>query len=186
MFDHPFCRVLAALASVLLASGCAMQAPRYQPSIDNVEALKATPRSLAVGTFTVQAGTSPSIGLRGSSMNSPIGSDYAAYLADALRQELMLAGKLDAKSMIEVSGQLLKNDIAAGGIVTNSAEIEARFVVKNSGVSRFDKIKRAESSWESSFIGAVAIPKAQQQYPLIVQKLLTSLWSDPDFQAALK
>ena len=53
MFDHPFCRVLAALASVLLASGCAMQAPRYQPSIDNVEALKATPRSLAVGTFTV-------------------------------------------------------------------------------------------------------------------------------------
>lgn len=186
MFDHPFCRVLAALASVLLASGCAMQAPRYQPSIDNVEALKATPRSLAVGTFTVQAGTSPSIGLRGSSMNSPIGSDYAAYLADALRQELTLAGKLDAKSTIEVSGQLLKNDIAAGGFMTNSAEIEARFIVKNSGVPRFDKVKRAEMSWESSFIGAVAIPKAQQQYPLIVQKLLASLWSDADFQASLK
>lgn len=119
-------------------------------------------------------------------MNSPIGSDYAAYLADALRQELTLAGKLDAKSTIEVSGQLLRNDIAAGGFMTNSAEIEARFIVKNSSVPRFDKVKRAEMSWESSFIGAVAIPKAQQQYPLIVQKLLASLWSDADFQASLK
>ena len=28
-------------------------------------------------------------------MTSPVGSDYAAYLAEALRQELALAGKLD-------------------------------------------------------------------------------------------
>ena len=41
-------------------------------------------------------------------------------------------------------------------------------------------------SWDSSFMGAVAIPKAQQQYPLIVQKLLTMIWTDADFQAALK
>ena len=79
-----------------------------------------------------------------------------------------------------------QNDIAAGGISTNSGEIEARFIVKNAGQQRFDKVKRVESSWESSFIGGIAIPKAQQQYPLIVQKLVSRLLADADFQAALK
>lgn len=35
-------------------------------------------------------------------------------------------------------------------------------------------------------MGAIAIPKAQQQYPALVQKLLSLLWGDSDFQAALK
>ncbi len=179
-------RLLGIVATVLLATGCAMQAPRYQPSLDNVEAMKKSPTSVALGAFSVQPGTSGPISLRGSSMTSPVGADYAAYLADALRQELALAGKLDAKSKIEISGLLLKNDIAAGGLSTNSGEIEARIVVKNNGAQRFDKVKRAELSWDSSFIGAIAIPKAQQQYPLIVQKLLAMIWTDADFQAALK
>lgn len=119
-------------------------------------------------------------------MQSSVGGDYAAYLADALQQELRLAGKLNPASNLEISGQLLKNDIAAGGFSTNSGEIEARFIVKNDGVQRYDKVQRAELSWDSSFMGAIAIPKAQQQYPAIVQKLLSLLWGDSDFQAAVK
>jgi hypothetical protein len=181
-------RIGAAAATVLLATGCAVQAPRYQPSIDNVEVMKKVSPPVAIGAFTVQAGApgASSISLRGNSMNSPVSPDYAAYLADALRQELVLAGKLDPKSKVEISGLLVKNDIAAGGVSTNSGEIEARFIVKNDGRQRFDKVKRAELNWESSFVGAIAIPKAQQQYPLIVQKLLSQLIVDADFQAALK
>lgn len=180
-------RPLAVVAVALLATGCALQAPRYQPSLDNLEVVKKFPSPLMLGTFSVQPGAgAASIGLRGGSMVSPVGADYAAYLGDALRQELLLAGKLDAQSKIEVSGMLLKNDIAAGGIVTNSGEIEARIVVRNAGVQRYDKVKRAEATWESSFAGAVAVPKAQQQYPLIVQQLLSRIWTDADFQAAIK
>lgn len=179
-------RLLGLLATVLLATGCALQAPRYQPSLDNLEALKKSPSSVALGTFSVQSGAGGPIGLRGTSMASSVGTDYAAYLADALQQELALAGKLDPKSQIEISGLLLKNDIAAGGISTNSGEIEARIIVKNNGVQRFDKVKRAELSWDSSFVGGIAIPKAQQQYPFIVQRLLTMIWTDADFHAALK
>jgi hypothetical protein len=179
-------RLLGVIAATLLVTGCALKAPAYQPSLNNVEVMKKSPRSLALGVFSVQSGANEPISLRGSSMSSPVGSDYAAYLADALRQELMLAGKLDPKSQIEISGLLLKNDIAAGGILTNSGEIEARIIVKNNGTQRFDKVKRAELEWESSFLGGVAIPKAQQQYPLIVQKLLATIWADDDFQAALK
>jgi len=178
-------RLLGVIATVLLATGCALQAPRYQPSLDNMEAIKKSPTSVALGVFSVQSGAGGPISLRGNSMASPVGADYAAYLADALQQELALAGKLDPKSKVEISGLLLKNDIAAGGISTNSGEIEARIIVKNNGTQRFDKVKRAELSWESSFIGGIAIPKAQQQYPLIVQKLLAMIWTDTDFQAAL-
>lgn len=171
-----------------LASGCAMQAPRYQASLDNVEAAKKLAAPVAVGAFTVKANGAgvTAIGLRGSSMTSPIGADYAAYLADALQQELQLAGKIDAKSKVVITGVLMKNDIAAGGFSTNSGEIEAEVVVLNEDKERYRATKRSELSWDSSFIGAIAIPKAQQQYPLLVQKLLTQLFADADFIAALK
>lgn len=143
---------------------------------------------MAVGTFTVQTNAvgATSISLRGVSMVSPVGENYAAYLGDALRQELLLAGKFDPKSKLAISGVLLRNDVAAGGLSTNSGEMEVRFIVQRDGQQRFDKIKRAELSWESSFAGAIAIPKAQQQYPLIVQKLLKELLADADFETALK
>jgi hypothetical protein len=181
-------RRAALVLAAVLATGCAMQAPRYQPSLDNVEVAKKLPASASVGAFKVQANGAgvSSIGLRGSSMNSPVGADYAAYLADALQQELQLAGKMDAKSTVVITGVLLKNDIAAGGFSTNSGEIEAEFLVLNGGKERFRATKRSELSWESSFVGAIAIPKAQQQYPLLVQKLLTQLFADASFVAALK
>lgn len=180
--------VMAALASALMFSGCALQSPPYQPSIPNVEILKKEAGPVAIGAFTVQAGATgaTSITLRASPMNSSVGSSYAAYLADALEKELKLAGKLDPKSKVVVSGVLLKNDISAGGFVTNSGEIEARISVTNDGQPRYSETKRAELSWDSSFVGAVAIPKAQQQYPLIVEKLIGMLLADPAFLAALK
>lgn len=187
-----FARILTAATAVLLASGCAMQAPRYQASIDNIEVLKKAPNAMSVGSFSVRAGSpaaasgGTAISLRGSPMTSPAGADYAAYLADAISQELSLVKKLDPKSNIEVSGKLAVNDIAAGGISTNSGEVQAQFVVKKDGDIRFDKLKSASMSWDSSFLGGIAIPKAQQQYPLIVQKLLSLLWTDADFQAAIK
>lgn len=186
MFSSRSLLSCVAIAALLLSTGCAIKAPQYNASLDNIEQLKKAPASVKVGSFTVQSGTSGSIGLRGNQMDSPVGSDYAAYLADALQKELKLAGKLDPNSKLEISGQLLKNDIAAAGILTNSGEIEARFVVKNDGVQRYDQVKRADLSWDSSLLGYIAIPKAQQQYPLIVQKLLALLWGDANFQESLK
>ncbi|HVK31370.1 MAG TPA: hypothetical protein VM845_02560 [Burkholderiaceae bacterium] len=182
-------KAVVALGAVALLHGCALKAPAYSPSVANVELLKkAGTRTVALGSFTVLSGATggSSIGLRGSSMTSPVGADYAAYLGEALRQELLLAGRLDPKSDLEIAGTLMKNDIAAAGVSTNSGEIEARFVVRRAGAVRFDAVKRAESSWESSFVGGIAIPKAQQQYPVIVQQLLAKLLADPQFVAALQ
>jgi hypothetical protein len=184
-----FVLLAAALVALAGTTGCAVKANNYQPSISNVGLLnKSGTAKVAAGDFTVQSGAvgGTTISLRTSSMTPPDTADYAAYLANALKSELDLAKRLDPKASIQVTGTLLKNDIAAGGISKNSGEIEARFVVRREGAVVFDKTKRATDEWESSFAAAIAIPKAQQQYPSLVQKLLEALYSDADFQGALR
>ena len=87
---------------------------------------------------------------------------------------------------MEVSGVLLKNNIDAGGIFTNQGQIEARFIVKRLGEIKYEKIKNIELEWDSSFAAAVAIPLARNNYPVMVQKLLNALFSDPEFLAVTK
>ena len=119
-------------------------------------------------------------------MQLPVGGDCASCLADALRQELVLAGKFKPDAGVDARGELLQNAIAACGLSTHSGVIEARFIVMRGNEERCNAVLRASDSWQSSFVGAVAIPKAQQQYPLLAQKLLTALFGDARFQAAFR
>jgi hypothetical protein len=180
----------AGIAVSAILTGCAGPAPNYAPSIDNVEALKTIGGGTSVKTGTI--GVTPdmpgakAIGLRGSTMTSPVGGNYGDYIASALRQELELAKLYNPQSGVEVSGTLIKNNIDAGGISTSAGQIEARFLVTSNGQVLFDKIKRIERQWESSFAGAVAIPLAINNYPLMVQSLISSLVTDPDFVKAIR
>jgi hypothetical protein len=183
----------ASLAVVFAMSffivGCAGPAPNYAPSIDNVEAFKKSGGEAAkVGTISVKAdlpgGTV--MKLRGNSMFSPRGENFGDYIAFALRQDLELAKMFSAQSDAEISGTLLRNNIDAGGMSTNEGQIEARFVVKRGGQVRFDKIKRIEHRWESAITGPVAIPLAMNNYPVMVQKLIGTLVSDPDFVQSIR
>jgi hypothetical protein len=180
----------AAILGASLLVGCASPAPNYAPSIANVEAMKK-----ALGTATAKNGTitvapglpgSESISLRANSMVSPVGKHFGDYISAALRQELELAKLFNAQANTEISGVLLKNNINAGGFSVNDGQIEVRFLVKRDGVVRFDKIKRVEHQWESSFVGAIAIPAAANNYPVMVQKLMSSLVSDADFVTAVR
>lgn len=178
----------ACAALLVLGSGCAFKAPPYQPSINNVSALKRqTTQSANVGTFVppAQPGAGVSIGLRGGSMTSPVGNNYADYLAAALQADLALAQRLDGKSNITISGAMLGTDMDVA-IGTATGYVEARFVVTRDGQVRFDKVKRGTHSWDSSFAAAVAVPAAQNAFPVIVQNLLSSLFSDADFQSSLQ
>lgn len=181
--------VSALLMLIVLASGCSLVAPPYSASLTNVQLLKdAGAFSAKVGGFSASkdpANANP-ISIRGSSLDSPYGNSYALYLAEAIKQELSLAGKLSPGAEVEISGVLLKNDIDASGFSKGTGMMEARFVVKKSGQVRYDQVKLVNSEWESSFAGAIAIPKAQQEYPTMVQKLLASLYADAAFIKALQ
>lgn len=180
---------LAAMALALLLTACAGPAPNYAPSIDNVEALKKS-GALPVKTGAIAVDptlkSGAAIGLRANTMVSGVGQHFGDYIAAALRQELELARLHDPKSGIEVSGTLLRNDINAGGMSTNDGMIAVRFLVRQGTQTRFDKIKEARHQWESSFVGAVAIPTAANNYPVMVQMLFGQLFADPDFTAALR
>ena len=96
-------RIFPAAFVVLLASGCAMQAPRCSASIGNLELLKQAPNSVSLGGFLVRNGSpaaangGKSLSVRAPPMNSPVGTDCAA---DALSQALIGAKNLDPKSKI--------------------------------------------------------------------------------------
>jgi hypothetical protein len=179
-------KVALAVLGALIVAGCGTTAPPYAVSIDNVETLKRAGTGPAkVGAFTAPPGLD-TIHLRANYMTSPIGGSYGAYLADAIRQEFALAKLLDENSAVEISGALLKNDVDIGGFVSGSAVVEARVVVKKDGQIRYDKVMSAATNFDSHFVGAIAIPRGAQNYPLVVQKFLAALYADPDFIAALK
>lgn len=183
-------RHVALWACVLLAgaagSGCSIVGPQYSASIENVQILKDTGSpGVKAGAFGQDASVRDSISLRASSMNSPYGN-YGNYLAEAIKQELQMAGKLAPGANVEVSGVLLKNSIDISGLGTGYGDIEARFVVKKGEIVRYDQVKKAHSEFESAFAGAIAIPRGRDEYPRLVQRLLATLYADQSFIEALK
>lgn len=183
----------AGFAAVFVASmlmiGCAGPAPNYAPSIDNVEMLKKSGGGAAkIGVISVKADLvgGKAMAMRANTMVSPVGESFGDYIAAALRQDLELAKMFNAQSGLEISGVLLRNNIDAGGFSTNAGQIEARFIVKRGDQVRFDKVKRVDHQWDSSFAAAVAIPLAMNNYPVMVQKLISTLVSDPDFVQSLR
>lgn len=179
------------LAMLLAASttGCALVAPRYDASLENVQKLKdAGMQPAKVGNFTSTPGKGNAnpISIRGSSLASPYEGSYASYLAQALQQELSLAGKFAPDAQTEISGALQKNDISVPPTGSASGDLAARFVITRGGQTRYDQVKSIHDEWDSSFVGAVAIPRAEQRYPIMVQKLLLELFTDPVFVQAVK
>lgn len=184
-------RFLTILVTCLVTgalSACSIAAPNYTPSIPNVESLKhAGDFQAKVGAFTsLEAeGNANPISLRGSKMISPYQNSYASYIAEALREELTMARKLAPSADIELSGVLLKNDVSPD-IGTGHGKIEMQMLVKKNNKVNYDRVLSMEHQWESSFAGSVAIPRAIQEYPIMIQKLLASLYADKDFINAVK
>lgn len=176
--------------TIVFLSGCTTVAPNFQPSMENVGALRnQRPAQVKVGAFAAGGADKEKVNqltIRGGSFVSPYGESYVEYLREALRQELSMAGLLNENAVVEVSGVLMRNEFDASGISLAYAVIEAQLTVKNNGVVRFNKTKSIRHEWESAFAGMVAIPKAHQNYSIAVQKLLASFYADKDFQKALK
>ncbi|HEU4647270.1 MAG TPA: hypothetical protein VFS80_17080 [Burkholderiales bacterium] len=179
----------AALAALLLLSGCASQfAPPYSPSIENVQMLRdAGTGKVRVGTFRAdpKTGNDESISLRGLSLQSPVGGKFSAYVAQALASELAAARLIDDKAVVEISGVLIQNNVDVSGINVGTAHLQSRVVVRRAGRVTYNKAVRADMTFESSFAGGVAVPKAIQAYPILVQKFLAKLYGDRDFISSL-
>lgn len=176
-------RLAFVLIALLLVSGCiSAPPPRYQPGISSTEALiQPSQARLAVGDFNAAAGVNnTNLSVRGSTLNGGSDGTFSAYLKEALITELQTAGKYDPKAEIRVTGTLTDNRLDAA-IKTGTADVAARFEVTKNGSTVYDKTLSAHHEWDSSFMGAIAIPAAMRNYATAVQKLLGELFDDPDF-----
>jgi hypothetical protein len=185
----PFRQWAAALPLVLLV-GCTTVLPPPMAGGENSQSLRAanlTPTN--VGVFKLAAGLPPQLdkelagGLRGGNIAAPSGS-FSQQLKDALKAELQSAGLLDLQSRTTIEGQLTDSKVDAA-IGTGTARLAARFQVLRDGQVLFDKELAAEDSWDSSFVGAIAIPRAIEHYGGMYKLLVGKLLNEPDFRRAL-
>ncbi|MBA6294372.1 hypothetical protein H4J58_03195 [Colwellia sp. MB3u-70] len=177
---------ISTVALSLLITACSMQAPPYEASIENVQIIKgAKVKQVKVGKIT-STKQLDSISLRGSSMYSPVNKSYGSYLQKALEYELKLAKLLSAVSSTVLTGEMLTNGINISSFSEGVGEASAKFVVTRDNKVIFDKIISTNHTFESSFMGAIAIPNAQASYVNLVQKLIKNLFEDKTFISVLK
>lgn len=178
-------RTVSLLALCLSLAACvSAPAPKYQPSIDNTSLLMQRALEMDVGAFTAATGVeNESLNVRGSRLRGGSDGTYATYLREALVTELQTSGGYAQGHGLRLEGELTANDLSAG-IDMGKAKVGARFVLRHDDRVVFDKELVSEHQWESSFIGAIAIPAAMDSYGAAVQKLIGKLLADPEFVAA--
>lgn len=171
-----------------ILSGCTLVAPKYSFSPENVQMIKGNPgEKVKMGLFTLKQGDADvnKLSFRGSTLVSPYNT-YQDYLRSAIEQELTEANRVSPTAGTEISGFLILNRMDANGLSVGEGELTAEIVVSRDGKSRYDKTHTASITWESAFAGAVALPAAVNQYPVLVQKFVRTLFADPDFITAIK
>lgn len=179
--------VLLALAGALGLTGCvSIPAPQYQPSVETTGALlRNAPGEIQVGAFDAAQGVrNKGLGVRGSTLQPGGDGTFSGYLRDALKAELAAAGKSADDAPVRITGTLTKNILNGDGIKVGKATIAARFRVERSGVLAYNRELSIDHTWESSFLGPIAIPAAFDNYTAAVQKLVQSLLTDPAFVEA--
>jgi hypothetical protein len=182
----------AALAAMLVGLvGCAaVKMPPANAAAGTVESLRGAALAPAgTGSFTLASGRPAEMdrslgGLRGSSV-SPASGSFAQQLKEQLITDLRAAGLYDEASKVVIEGQLTDSRVDAA-IGTGTGRLAARFLVKRAGATVYDKELAVEEQWESSFVGAVALPAAVNHYTAFYPALTRKLADDPDFRNALR
>ena len=171
-------------------TGCA-QVPLGTPvaSVDNIQKAKAVGMTkVNVGEFALAAGKDPkldqSLAIRATSVVSPYDASFAKYLRETLRVELQAAGLLDPASATTIRGSLTVSQVDAA-MSQGTGSLASRFIVVRAGKTVYDKELRVDATWESSFVGATAIPAARNEYSALYRKLVGLLLADPAFRAAV-
>jgi hypothetical protein len=185
-----FVGVSTLLLLAVQLTGCAnlkMGAP--VATLENTAALRAAGFVPAnVGTFTAgerMLARDKSVSVRAAnSLESPIDSSFTQYLRETLKVELASAGLLDANSGTVITGTLIDTELDPA-MSSGTGSLTARFVVTRDGKLRFDRELKVSSTWESSFIGAIAIPAAMREYEGLYRKLVTTLMNNAEFRKSM-
>lgn len=180
----------AVLALSAVLAGCAtgpLESP--QPTLADLQAARngGIP-PLNVGEFKLAPGKPQSmdrvIVARAGTASPPEGKSFAKYLGSTLEATLKAAGKLDPNSPVTVQGLLGQSELNTN-MPHGHAALGATFIAVKNGQEVYHKDLSVDSSFDSAFIGAIAIPAAFNEYAALYARLVDKLLGDPDFQAAV-
>jgi len=178
--------VFLALVLSIFISGCSVVAVQYQPDFQLVNELNDSGiEGVNLGDFSESDESLNKVTLRASPMISPYEGSYGLYLKNALKEQLFQSKLFDQGAPIKISGVLLKNYFNASGVNVGKANLAARFIAMRGDREVYNEIHEISHEWESSFMGSIAIPNAQNNYPVAVQKLIRDFLADPDFITAV-
>jgi len=191
---HPKCFRACQYAILILLStsliGCvSVTMPPPSATASTVEKLRGSNLvPSTAGNFTVAPGRNPDMdrtvgGLRGSSLQASSGS-FSQQLKEVIIAELKAAGLYDEKSQVQIEAQLTDSQVDAA-IGTGTARLAARFTVNRMSKRVFDKEISVDDQWESSFVGAIALPAAVNHYTSLYKALAAKLFDDRDFRRVL-
>lgn len=180
---------LTCLGAVLLV-GCAnVKLAEPTAAVENVQKAKASGIApVAVGSFKLAPGKDQSldqvVSIRSNRFYSPYDSSFSKYLAQTLSADLRAAGLLAADSRRTIQGELTQSTVDAS-IGQGKGSLAGRFSVLDEGKKTYDKELKVDATWESSFVGAVAIPAAVNEYMALYHKVIAQLLDDPEFRKAV-
>jgi hypothetical protein len=181
-----FLQFVILLQIVLALSACATTAPSYTPSLATSEKLEELAlRKMRAGEFSSATPDVERLTIRGGAFGAPDGSSFADYLRKALQKELEMSGLWDESSSTIISGVLQENHLDASGANIGVADLSAEFFVTVGSLEVYRTTHSIHHEWDSSFAGAVAIPRAHDNYVIAVRKLLLQLFDDPKFVRAV-
>ena len=183
-------RALATILAAFALAACqTLPAPPYSAGADNVRRLQAEgPCAVSVGRFVADPAAGDrfeTLAIRTNTIRSPVGATFADYLAEALRIELSTAGCLAPDAPVSITGAMLRNELDAENFNTGTATVAARFLVRRGERDVYERTLEARHQWESAYLGAIAIPRAQQEYAVTLRRLLASLFADEAFRRAI-
>lgn len=174
------------LILILLISGCSVKGYTYKPDYTlRGEVIDSNLKSLSVERSTLN-NSNESISLRAINMTSPYGGSFSRYLEIALEEQLKLSSIYDKNSTIKISTILLKNNVDISGISIGQANLAAKFTIIDNGKKIYDKTHTIHHTWDSSFLGQIAIENAKINYPIAIQKLINKFLMDNDFINVVK
>ncbi len=181
---------LAAVAGLSLAvMGCAAKIGAPQANLDGIEAMRQQSLPpMAVGIFApgapLTASDDRSTTIRAINTLAAPGGSFSGYLKDTVAADLRAMGRLDPNAPLVLDGLLTRREVDSS-IGTGHSALAAHFTLRRADAVVYAKDLSVETSWDSSFLGAVAIPDAINNFTGLFDKLAVKLLTDPDLKAAV-
>ncbi|HEY0105439.1 MAG TPA: hypothetical protein VGB91_05090 [Rhizomicrobium sp.] len=183
-------RRLAAVALLALASaGCAATIGQPQASLSGIQAVRQQDLPpIALGTFgpggSVSASDDRATTVRAINTLAAPGGTFSGYLKTTIESDLRAAGRLDPNAPVVLEGLLTRREIVSS-VGTGRAALAAHFTLRRDARVLLEKDIAVDATWDSSFLGAVAIPDAINNFTGLFERLSVKLLTDPDVKSAL-